>query len=90
MKTLNEKLESKELHLNVAKKKNQEYEDILKDKSRIENERDDTSSQYKKLKKKYDRMQNDLMGQQEMIVQLKAKLSDTNDLKVIYLSSLDG
>ncbi len=56
----------------------------MKDRSRIENERDDTSVKHQKLQRKCERLADELHQNKEMVIQLKAKLMEFGDLQVEY------
>ena len=81
-KTLKQQLESKDFQIALSKKKITELEEILKDRSRIENERDDTSLRHQKLQRKCDRLSDELKQNKDMVIQLKAKLMEFGDLQV--------
>ena len=81
-KTLKQQLESKEFQLSLSKKKINELEEILKDRSRIENERDDTSNKHQKLQKKCERLQDELNRHKDIVTQLKAKIMDYGEQQV--------
>ena len=81
-KTLKQQLESKEFQLSLSKKKISELEDILKDRSRVEIERDDTTNKHQKLQKKCERLQDELSRHKDIVTQLKAKIMDYGDQQV--------
>ncbi len=81
-KTLKQQLESKDFQLSLSKKKISEFEEILKDKSRIANERDDTSLRHQKMQRKCEKLVDELQQHKEMVVQLKAKLMEYGELQV--------
>lgn len=83
VKQLNEKMESKELHLNISKKKCAELEDLLKEKARADVANADASTQLKKVSKKLERTHAELSKQKDTVLELKANLNDLNDLRVV-------
>ena len=87
-KTLKQQLESKDFQLSLSKKKMSELEEILKDRSRIENERDDTTIKHQKLQKKCERLQDDLNKHKDIVTQLKAKIMDYGEQQVCIFNFL--
>ena len=65
-----------------------ELEEILKDRSRIENERDDTTIKHQKLQKKCERLQDELNKHKDIVTQLKAKIMDYGEQQVCTVSFL--
>jgi len=82
-KTLKQQLESKDFQLSLSKKKIGELEDILKDRSRVENERDDTANKHQKLQKKCERLQDEVNRHRDIVTQLKAKLMDYGEQQIV-------
>ena len=68
------------------KKKVSELEEQLKDKNRSEKERDDSSTQNKKLQRKCEKLLDEVSHYQEIVTQLKAKLMETSEFKVTILN----
>lgn len=64
-----------------------ELEEILKDRSRIENERDDTTIKHQKLHKKCERLQDELNRHKDIVTQLKAKIMDYGEQQVCIQST---
>ncbi|XP_068682247.1 coiled-coil domain-containing protein 170-like [Montipora foliosa] len=77
-----QQIESKDLHLGLLKKKVAELEDLLREKGRVEVERDDNSLRYKKLVKHNDKLQRELLDYKKEITSLKAKLLEASELRV--------
>lgn len=77
-----QQIESKDLHLALLKKKVAELEDLLREKGRVEVERDDNSLRYKKLVKHNDKLQRELLDYKKEITSLKAKLLEASELRV--------
>ncbi|XP_065058451.1 coiled-coil domain-containing protein 170-like isoform X2 [Rhopilema esculentum] len=81
-KTLKHQLESKDFQLSLSKKKINELEEILKDRGRIENERDDTSNKNSKLQKRCERLQDELSRNKDIVMQLKAKIMEYGEQQI--------
>ena len=77
-----QQIESKDLHLGLLKKKVNELEDLLREKGRVEVERDENSLKYKKLVKHNDKLQRELLDYKKEITSLKAKLLEASELRV--------
>ena len=80
---MKQQLESRDFQLALSKKKAGELEEILKEKSRVENERDGTSLRYEKLNRKCERFKDELEHNKKIVTDLKARLTDFGDLQVI-------
>ena len=87
MKWSKQQIESKDLHLGLLKKKVAELEELLREKGRVEVERDDNSLRYKKLVKHNDKLQRELLDYKQQITNLKAKLLEASELRVSYCNS---
>merc|ERR1712151_358197 len=83
VKQLNQKLESKELHLNISKTKSSELEELLKEKTRADTANTDASAQLKKANKKLEKVHGELSEQKYLVTKLKAELNDVNGLRVV-------
>ena len=79
-------MESKDLHLGLLKKKVAELEDLLREKGRVEVERDENSLRYKKLVKHNDKLQRELLDYKQQVTSLKAKLLEASELRVSLLN----
>lgn len=77
-----QQMESKDLHLGLLKKKVGELEELLREKGRVEVERDENSIRYKKLVKHNDKLQRELLDYKQQITSLKAKLLEASELRV--------
>ena len=75
-------MESKDLHLGLLKKKVSELEELLREKGRVEVERDENSIRYKKLVKHNDKLQRELLDYKQQVTNLKAKLLEASELRV--------
>ena len=82
LKWSKQQMESKDLHLGLLKKKVTELEDLLRDKGRVEVERDENSIRYKKLVKQNDKLQRELLDYKQHVTGLKAKLLEASELRV--------
>jgi len=83
VKQLNQKLESKELHLNISRTKSSELEELLKEKTRADTANTDASAQLRKANKKLEKVQGELSEQKYLVTKLKAELNDVNGLRVV-------
>ncbi|NXG75377.1 CC170 protein, partial [Baryphthengus martii] len=82
LKTQKEKLESKELHMNLLRQKIAQLEEEKQARTALAVERDEANLAVKKLHKMIERLQKQLHLAREMNTDLKAKLSETNELKI--------
>ncbi|XP_069867188.1 coiled-coil domain-containing protein 170 isoform X2 [Dipodomys merriami] len=81
LKTQKERLESKELHLSLLRRKIAQLEEERHVQKALTVERDEAHLTIRKLEKKVERMQKELSMCRESNMELKAKLADTNELK---------
>ncbi|XP_047414412.1 coiled-coil domain-containing protein 170 isoform X3 [Sciurus carolinensis] len=82
LKTQKERLESKELHMSLLRQKIAQLEEEKQVRSALAMERDEAQLTIRKLEKKVERMQKELSVCRESNLELKAKLADTNELKI--------
>ncbi|XP_067398522.1 coiled-coil domain-containing protein 170 isoform X1 [Emydura macquarii macquarii] len=82
LKAQKEKLESKELHMNLLRQKISQLEEEKQVRTALAVERDEANLTIRKLHKKIERLQKELGLARDSNTDLKAKLSDTNELKV--------
>uniref|UniRef100_A0A8C4WPJ7 Coiled-coil domain containing 170 n=1 Tax=Gopherus evgoodei TaxID=1825980 RepID=A0A8C4WPJ7_9SAUR len=82
LKAQKEKLESKELHMNLLRQKISQLEEEKQVRTALAVERDEANLTMRKLQKKVERLQKELGLARDSNTDLKAKLSDTNELKV--------
>ncbi|KAB0379597.1 hypothetical protein FD755_007381 [Muntiacus reevesi] len=82
LKTQKERLESKELHMNLLRQKIAHLEQEKQVRSAVMVERDEANVTIRKLQKKVERLQKELSVCRELNTELKAKLADTNELKI--------
>ena len=68
--------------MGLLKKKVNELEDLLREKGRVEVERDENSLRYKKLVKHNDKLQRELLDYKKEVTSLKAKLLEASELRV--------
>ncbi|NXT28415.1 CC170 protein, partial [Syrrhaptes paradoxus] len=82
LKTQKEKLESKELHMNLLRQKIIQLEEEKQVRTALAVERDEANLAVRKLRKMIERLQKQLDLARETNTDLKAKLSETNELKI--------
>ncbi|KAK2531390.1 Ccdc170 [Columba guinea] len=82
LKTQKEKLESKELHMNLLRQKITQLEEERQVRTALAVERDEANLTVRKLHKMIERLQKQLDLAKETNTDLKAKLSETNELKI--------
>nr|XP_028579509.1 coiled-coil domain-containing protein 170-like isoform X7 [Podarcis muralis] len=82
LRTQKEQLDSKELHMKLLRQKIAQLEEEKQVRTALAVERDDANLMVRKLQKKVDRLQNELALARETNTDLKAKLADTNELKI--------
>ncbi|XP_045400542.1 coiled-coil domain-containing protein 170 isoform X1 [Lemur catta] len=82
LKTQKERLESKELHMNLLRQKIVQLEEEKQVRTALAVERDEAHLATRKLQKKVERLQGELSQCQESNTELKAKLADTSELKI--------
>ncbi|XP_037675509.1 coiled-coil domain-containing protein 170 isoform X2 [Choloepus didactylus] len=82
LKTQKERLESKELHMNLLRQKIAQLEEEKQTRTALAMERDEASLTVRKLQKKVERLQKELSVCRELNTELKAKLADTSELKI--------
>ncbi|XP_035394836.1 coiled-coil domain-containing protein 170-like isoform X4 [Cygnus atratus] len=82
LKTQKEKLESKELHVNLLQQKITQLEEEKQVRTALAVERDEANLTVRKLHKVVERLQKQLDLARETNTDLKAKLSETNELKI--------
>ncbi|EMP35252.1 Coiled-coil domain-containing protein C6orf97 [Chelonia mydas] len=88
LKAQKEKLESKELHMNLLRQKISQLEEEKQVRTALAVERDEANLTIRKLHKKVERLQKELGLARDSNTDLKAKLSDTNELKVKTLEQI--
>ncbi|XP_027589706.2 coiled-coil domain-containing protein 170 isoform X3 [Pipra filicauda] len=82
LKTQKEKLESKELHVNLLRQKVTQLEEEKQIRTALAVERDEANLAVRNLHKMIERLQKQLDVAKETNTDLKAKLSETNELKI--------
>ncbi|NXA39207.1 CC170 protein, partial [Eudromia elegans] len=82
LKIQKEKLESKELHINLLRQKISQLEEEKHGRAVLAVERDEANLTVRKLHKVIERLQQQLDLAKETNTDLKAKLSETNELKI--------
>ncbi|KAK6489050.1 coiled-coil domain-containing protein 170 isoform X1 [Huso huso] len=82
LKTQKEQLESKELHMELLRKKIAQLEEEKRSRTALAVERDEANLTVRKLQKKVERLQKELGATRLFSTDLKSKLCDTNELKI--------
>ncbi|XP_027730608.1 coiled-coil domain-containing protein 170, partial [Vombatus ursinus] len=82
LKAQKERLESRELHMNLLRQKVVQLEEERQVRTALAVEKDEANLTIRKLQKMVERLQKDLRVARESNTELKAKLSDTNELKI--------
>ncbi|KAF7704503.1 coiled-coil domain-containing protein 170 [Silurus meridionalis] len=82
LKEQKQRLESKELHMDLLRRKVAHLDEEKRSLSALAIERDDTALASKKLQKKVARLQTELNSMRLSTTDLKAQLSHTNELKI--------
>ncbi|OCT79929.1 coiled-coil domain-containing protein 170 [Xenopus laevis] len=82
LKAQKETLDSRELHMELLRKKIAQLEEEKQVRTALAVERDEANLTVRRLQKKVDRLQKELNVALDSNTELKARLSDTNDLKI--------
>ncbi|XP_071381629.1 coiled-coil domain-containing protein 170 [Centroberyx affinis] len=82
LKLQKDRLESKELHTELLRKKVSDLEEERRSRSALSVERDDAHLEARRLQKKVERLQGELKATKLSNTELKAQLSHTNELKL--------
>ncbi|XP_053448394.1 damage-control phosphatase ARMT1 isoform X3 [Nycticebus coucang] len=82
LKTQKERLEGRELHMNLLRQKIAQLEEEKQVRTALAVERDEAHLTTRKLQKQVERLQRELKECRELNTELKAKLADTNELKI--------
>ncbi|XP_012590566.1 PREDICTED: coiled-coil domain-containing protein 170 [Condylura cristata] len=82
LKTQKERLESKELHMNLLRQKITRLEEEKQVRTVLAVEREEAHLAIRRLQKKVEKLQKELNESRELNTELKAKLADTNELKI--------
>ena len=82
LKSLKEQLESKDLHLEMMRKKVSALEDGLANRSGLEREKDDEFVRNRKLTKLVERYKRELSDMHATVRELKARLLESSEIKV--------
>ncbi|XP_046869847.1 coiled-coil domain-containing protein 170 isoform X2 [Hypomesus transpacificus] len=85
LKALKERLQSKELHMELLRKKLYDLEQEKNGRSTLAVQRDDAQLEARKLQKKLERLRGELGSAKLSNTELKAQLSHTNELKLQVL-----
>ena len=82
MKHMKDQLESKDVHLEMLRKKVSDLEMKVSGRSELERERDDSYIRAKKMERNVDRYKKELNEVNTIVRDLKAKLLETAEIKV--------
>ncbi|KAM3932037.1 coiled-coil domain-containing protein 170 [Leptodactylus fuscus] len=82
LKEQKEKFDSKELHMELLRKKIAQLEEEKQVRTALAVERDEANLTVRRLQKKVERLQKELNTAQEAVTELKSRLSDSNELKI--------
>ncbi|XP_067845469.1 coiled-coil domain-containing protein 170 [Heptranchias perlo] len=82
LKAQKEKLDSKELHMDLLRRKITQLDVEKQTQTALAVERDEANLTVRKLQKKVERLEKELRSAHTSSTDLKAKLSDTNELKI--------
>uniref|UniRef100_A0A8D0GFI7 Coiled-coil domain containing 170 n=1 Tax=Sphenodon punctatus TaxID=8508 RepID=A0A8D0GFI7_SPHPU len=82
LKTQKEKLDSKELHMNLLRQKISQLEEEKQVRTALAVERDEANLTVRKLQKKVERLEKELNLARESNTGLKTKLADANEFKI--------
>ncbi|XP_062862990.1 coiled-coil domain-containing protein 170 [Trichomycterus rosablanca] len=82
LKEQKQRLDSKELHIELLRRKVTQLDEEKRSRSALAVERDDATLASKKLQKKVERLQAELSVMRLSTTELKAQLSHTNELKI--------
>ncbi|XP_039096906.1 coiled-coil domain-containing protein 170 [Hyaena hyaena] len=82
LKTQKERLESRELHMNLLRQKIAQLEQEKQVRSALAVERDEANLTLRKLQKKMERLQKELSACRQSNTELKAQMADTSELKI--------
>ncbi|XP_077342466.1 coiled-coil domain-containing protein 170 [Lithobates pipiens] len=82
LKAQKEKFESKELHMELLRKKIAQLEEEKQVRTALAVERDEANLTVRTLQKKVERLQKELGVAQQSVTELKSRLADTNELKI--------
>ncbi|XP_056419335.1 coiled-coil domain-containing protein 170 [Hyla sarda] len=82
LKAQKEKFDSKELHMELLRKKIAQLEEEKQVRTALAVERDEANLTVRRLQKKMERLQKELSAAQESVTELKSRLSETNELKI--------
>ncbi|XP_022091031.1 coiled-coil domain-containing protein 170-like [Acanthaster planci] len=82
LKSNKEQLESKDLHLDLLRKKITQLEEALAGRSSLQKERDETEVGRRKLVKEVERLKGELSTAKRLIIDMKAQMLDVSNLKL--------
>ncbi|KAM4040296.1 coiled-coil domain-containing protein 170 [Anomaloglossus baeobatrachus] len=82
LKAQKQQFDSKELHMELLRKKIAQLEEEKQVRTALAVERDEANLTVRRLQKKVERLQKELSSAQGFVTELKSRLSDTNELKI--------
>ncbi|XP_030854172.1 coiled-coil domain-containing protein 170 [Strongylocentrotus purpuratus] len=82
VKTLKQQLESKDLHLDLMRKKVANLEEGVMGRSNIQKDKEEMEWSYKKLGNENDRLRSELARAKKIVVELKAEMMDVSNIKL--------
>jgi len=89
LKTAKDQLRSKEMHIEMMRKKMNRLEIESGQRSSLAVDRDDAIVTLQKTQKKNDRMKVELANERQIILELKAKMSDVGELRASNMELID-
>jgi len=89
IKTLKDNLKSKELHIEMMRKKMHRLEDESGQRSALSVDRDDAIISLQKCQKKNERLKVELANERQIILELKAKMSDVGEVRTSNYELID-
>ncbi|XP_033632699.1 coiled-coil domain-containing protein 170-like isoform X1 [Asterias rubens] len=90
LKTMKQQLESKDLHLDLLRKKITQLEESLAGRSSLQKERDDTEWSRRKILKENDRLKGELSTAKRLIIDMKAQMLDVSNLKLTSMHQFNS
>lgn len=89
IKTLKDNLKSKELHIEMMRKKMNRLDEESNQRSALSVDRDDAILSLQKCQKKNERLRIELANERQIILELKAKMSDVGEVRASNMELID-
>jgi len=89
LKTAKDNLKSKELHIEMMRKKMHRLEEESNQRSALSVDRDDAILSLQKTQKKNERLKVELANERQIILELKAKMSDVGEVRASNMELID-